>query len=182
MARSPSFPLLFDRDAERLTIEDVAWQIFEDTETVDVLQAVNFREETVVYEVTSVPKPFGGVQWYLVCPITKKRARILYRFNLEHSGLYAHRSAFKNACYSIQTESKSDRNFTSMRKAESKLQRAAIRRHSKVKYRGRLTQHFDSAKRRYEILAKRVQVHNSLVLNREAKIPACLRRRFDRYL
>jgi len=173
---------LFDRDAERLAIADVAWQISEDSTFIEVLHLIDVRVENVVYEVTSVPKPFGGVQWYFICPTTGKRARVLYRFYGQNGGLFGHRSAFPNACHASQTEAKSDRVFTSMRKADHKLQRAAIKRNAKIKYRGRLTRHLDSAKRRYELLSQRVNVNNSPVLNRESRVLACLRRRFDRLL
>jgi len=69
----------------------------------------DYGEKPISYRVQldSVPKHFGGREWYFLCPATGKRCRILY-------GIGAHflsRNAYPSAMYSSQTQSKRWRDF-----------------------------------------------------------------------
>lgn len=151
MAKWSTNPKLFEQCSERLTIDDVTDQLFDDdTFTVRVECGLKHQRFYRDYEVTQVPKPFGGYQWYLVCPITGKRARILYRFGDQVGGLFAHRSAFPKAFYSSQIESKSDRVFSARNKASWKCRKLVNRPHAKLEYGGRRTRRFAAAVSRYE--------------------------------
>ncbi len=169
MAKSATYPLLFDRNATQLSINDVYWQLYDDAEAVSIRCVIDNETVYRAYYVTKVAKPFGGFQWYLVCPITGKRANKLYRFGNLFGGLFAHRTAFRNACYSIQTESKSDRIYTSMHKAKRKYETLVSKPYAKLEYGDQLTRRYDAVAKRYEYTVQQVHAAFSSFLDRQSK-------------
>lgn len=64
-----------------------------------------YEGENICYkvELVSIPSNLGkGKVWYFLCPVTKKRCRILYLIQ----GYFLHREAFGGCMYSKQTSSK----------------------------------------------------------------------------
>lgn len=56
----------------------------------------------ILYFTTIVSNLKKGLIWYFICPVTKKRCRILYLVD----GYFLHRDAFENCMYETQTRSK----------------------------------------------------------------------------
>jgi hypothetical protein len=150
MPKPPTYPRLLDHDAVKIDVSDLGRiQSSKDASPlleVHIKSVLDGKECSQTLSLIGVPKPFGGLQYYFVCPITGKRCRKLYRFGDAHGGRFAHRDAFTNACYSIQTLSKADRTFATKHRAENALNRRGL----KKVYRGKPT-------RRYSVLSRRLQ-------------------------
>ena len=69
----------------------------------------NYGDKPVNYRVQleSIPKHFGGYDWYFICPATQRRCKTLYGL----SEMFLSRHAYPSAMYSKQTESKLMRDF-----------------------------------------------------------------------
>ena len=89
----------------------ISFEIDTTDESPFVILDYSFQGEPRKYKVglVTIPANIGkGEIWYLVCPVTKKRCRVLYSID----GYFLHRQAFKGCMYKIQTESKADRQTT----------------------------------------------------------------------
>lgn len=85
---------------------------------------------------SNLGKP-GGI-WYIICPVTQKRCRILY----SNGKRFVSRHALGNTLYDSQTSSKSYRSIVSLLKPSIELDKACsefYKRYSKRHYRGKLT-------------------------------------------
>lgn len=92
-------------------IGSISFEIDTTGESPFVILDYSFNDEPRKYKVglVTIPANIGkGVIWYFVCPVTKKRCRVLYSID----GYFLHRQAFKGCMYKIQTESKNDRQTT----------------------------------------------------------------------
>ena len=70
-----------------------------------------FDGKPIKYKIgfVSAPSNLGkGEVWYFLCPVTKKRCRVLYLIG----GYFLHRGAFGHSMYECQTQSKSSRQIT----------------------------------------------------------------------
>jgi hypothetical protein len=98
----------------------------------------HYFERPINYRVKleSIPKHFGGCEWYFVCPATGKRCRTLYGIG----ELFLSRFAFPSAMYRIQTESKRTR---AMLKPFRSLERNFLTKpYARTIYNYRLTKRF----------------------------------------
>lgn len=86
----------------------------------------------------SIPKHFGGYEWYLICPATGKRCRTLYGIGK----YFLSRAAYPYAMYSSQTESKQTRNFLMALRCLDLESNFRSKRHARTMYRGKLTKRF----------------------------------------
>ncbi len=150
MPKPPTNPDLFDRHAFRLTIRDLAGlerlKQRGGRAKVQISGEIGGESCRQTLELVTVPMPYGGRRVYFVCSVTGKRCRTLYRFSHRLGGRFAHREAFPDACYSIQTLSKTDRIFATKRRTEAAIGKAGL----KASYAGRPTRRFSTLTRRLE--------------------------------
>lgn len=99
-----------------------------------------YGDKPVSYRVQleSIPKHFGGCEWYFICPATGKRCKKLYGID-EH---FLSRFAYPSAMYSGQTESRHSRQmFKAFRCLD--LQRDYLsKRHARTTYNGNPTKRY----------------------------------------
>lgn len=96
--------------------------------------------EMISYRVRleSIPKHFGGCEWYFICPATGKRCRTLYGI-----GKYFYsRYAYPSAMYSDQTKSKHWRGFSTAFRCLYLESDYRSKRHARTTYKGELTKRF----------------------------------------
>ena len=94
---------------------------------------VNYR-----LQLESIPKHFGGCEWYFICPATGKRCRTLYLIG----GKFLSRFAYPSAMYSAQTESKYCREmFKAFRYLDLESDFLG-KRHARTTYNGKLTKRY----------------------------------------
>lgn len=89
-------------------------------------------------QLESIPKHFGGQEWYFICPATGKRCRTLYQIGK----YFLSRSAYPYAMYSSQTESKQTRNFLKAFRSLDLESNFRSKRHARTMYKGKLTKRF----------------------------------------
>lgn len=96
--------------------------------------------EAISYRVRleSIPKHFGGCEWYFICPATGKRCRTLYGI-----GKYFYsRHAYPSAMYSSQTASENVREMEKVYRSLDLREDYLEKRHSRTIYKGKLTKRF----------------------------------------
>lgn len=103
----------------------------------------NYGDKPISYRVRleSLPKHFGGCEWYFICPATGKRCRVLYGIG----EYFLSRSAYPSAMYSQQTESKRARNMHKLFGciwAESDF---FDKKYVRTTYKGKLTKRYSRA-------------------------------------
>lgn len=86
----------------------------------------------------SIPKHFGGCEWYFICPVTARRCRSLYLIG----GYFFSRAAYPSAMYSSQTESKHTRGMLRAFRCLDLQSDFLSRRHTRTTYRGKLTKRY----------------------------------------
>lgn len=93
-------------------------------------------------DIVSVPSNLGkGEVLYFLCPVTKKRCRILYSVG----GYFLHRKAFKGCMYDCQTVSKKYRELNKLFIPEYKIDKLYSeknKKHFKKTYAGRPTKRY----------------------------------------
>lgn len=96
--------------------------------------------EQISYRVRleSLPKHFGGCEWYFICPITGKRCRKLYGIGK----YFLSRFAYPSAMYSDQTKSKRYRNFSKAFGCLDLQRNFLNKRYARTMYKGKLTKRF----------------------------------------
>lgn len=94
---------------------------------------VNYR-----VQLESIPKHFGGCEWYFICPATNKRCRTLYGIG----EYFLSRFAYPSAMYSSQTESKQTRNFLKAFRCLDLRREYLDKRHTRTTYDGNLTKRY----------------------------------------
>ena len=100
----------------------------------------NYGDKPMYYRVRleSIPKHFGGCEWYFICPATRRRCRTLYGIG----EYFCSRFAYPSAMYSTQTESKIARSFLKAFRC-LELQREYLgKRHTRTTYKGKLTKRY----------------------------------------
>ena len=90
-------------------------------------------------QLESIPKHFGGNEWYFICPATGKRCRTLYGIGK----YFLSRSAYPSAMYTSQTESKHTRNFLKAFRSLDLESNFRNMRYSRTMYNGKLTKRFE---------------------------------------
>jgi hypothetical protein len=100
----------------------------------------NYGEKPISYRVRleSVPKHFGGCEWYFICPATGQRCRTLYGIG----ELFLSRYAYPSAMYSNQTEGKRWRGLARAMGFLDLESKHLKKRHSRTTYRGNLTKRY----------------------------------------
>jgi len=128
MPKPNTHPYLFDLHAVALRTRDVVGVRFsERSQSVRITGEINGHSICQVVSIVWLPVHLGGFRFYFICPITGRRCATLYRFSNRHGGLFAHRDAFPDACYSIQTLSGLDRAIARRKNAESRLNQSGLR-------------------------------------------------------
>ena len=89
-------------------------------------------------QLESVPKHFGGCEWYFICPATGKPCRTLYGIGER----FLSRSAYPDAMYRSQTESKSTREFLKPFKSYKSLREESNEKQIRKTYKGKLTKRY----------------------------------------
>ncbi len=115
----------------------------------------NYGDKPISYRVQleSIPKHFGGCEWYFICPATRKRCRTLYGIG----EMFLSRFAYPSGMYSAQTESKHSREMLKTFRCLDLRRDFLGRRHARTSYNGNLT-------RRYRrILAKEDSFNPSVI-------------------
>lgn len=100
----------------------------------------NYGDTPINYRVglESIPKHFGGCEWYFICPATGKRCRTLYGIG----EMFLSRFAYPSAMYSKQTESKNTRDMLNLLRCLD-LQRDYLnKRYTRTMYKGKFTKRF----------------------------------------
>lgn len=125
--RQVTFPYYFTRGSIGLTVNLPERYIDFDYE---------YGETPIHYRVPleSIPKHFGGCEWYFICPETNRRCRKLYRIG-EH---FLSRFAFPSARYSIQTYSKKVSGMSRV----LRLSEFMVKPYAKRRYKGKLTKRY----------------------------------------
>jgi len=168
MAKTPSFPILYDYTF-KIEIADLKkWEHFKTNKISSIcfswanerlkvqLESHTLRPEPfielsywynrqkVYYQVklVSVPSNLGiGKVWFFCCPITNKKCRKLYFIG----GYFLHREAFQDAMYEKQTESKAyrelEKTYGSVFKIEE-LQEQIHSKYFKTHYAGKPTKRY----------------------------------------
>jgi len=97
----------------------------------------NYGDKPISYRVQleSIPKHFGGCEWYFICPATGKRCRTLYGIG----ELFLSRFAYPSAMYSTQTESKRSREMLKAIRCLDLQNDYLKKRHTRTTYNGRIT-------------------------------------------
>lgn len=100
----------------------------------------NYGDKPICYRVRleSLPKHFGGCEWYFICPATGKRCRTLYGIGK----YFLSRSAYPLAMYSSQTVSKRARDFLKTFRSLVLERNFHSKRYARKMYRGKLTKRF----------------------------------------
>lgn len=94
---------------------------------------INYR-----VQLESIPKHFGGCDWYFICPATQMRCKTLYLL----SDMFLSRHAYPSAMYSSQTESKNMRGMLQAYRCLD-LQRVYLSTpYARTMYNGMLTKRF----------------------------------------
>jgi hypothetical protein len=96
-------------------------------------KAINYR-----VQLESIPKHFGGCEWYFLCPATGKRCRTLYGIG----EMFLSRFAYPSAMYSKHTDSKLTRNFSKAFRCLDLQREYLSKRHIRTSYNGRLTKRY----------------------------------------
>lgn len=101
----------------------------------------NYGDKPVSYrvELVSIPKHFGGVEWYFICPATGKRSRTLYGL----SERFLSRFAYPSAMYSKQTKSKRWRAIGTLFEILW-IETPFEKKYSRTHYKGKPTKRFKS--------------------------------------
>jgi len=96
--------------------------------------------ELISYRVRleSLPKHFGGCEWYFICPATGKRCRNLYGIG----EYFLSRFAYPSAMYSKQTESKRTREMLKVFRCIDLQDDYLNKRHARTTYKGHLTKRY----------------------------------------
>ncbi|HEY8382002.1 MAG TPA: hypothetical protein VIL09_07630 [Microvirga sp.] len=82
--------------------------------------AIEHRGGHQAFRLEASPRHFGGLQWYVVCPRTWKRVRVLYRPN--GATLFASRHAWgRRAAYASQFLTPIDRAWRTKAKVKARL-------------------------------------------------------------
>lgn len=165
MPKFPTFPSCFD-EVKRVTITDLKIMGYlrpdaivrgiyrwtrngEPSGSVTIVASLpdryieleyNHGEKPISYRVwlESVPKHFGGCEWYFVCPATGKRCRTLYGIG----DRFLSRSAYPYAMYSSQTESKQMRAMLKALRCLELQSSHRGKRHARTTYNGKITKRF----------------------------------------
>jgi len=74
---------------------------------------------TQFVSVQGVPKPYGGQQWYFLCPVTLKRVSVLWR--PYGARKFASRPAYGNAAYTTQFLDPYQRGWRTLRRVAKRL-------------------------------------------------------------
>lgn len=100
----------------------------------------NYGDKPINYRVQleSIPKHFGGCEWYFICPATGKRCRTLYGIG----EMFLSRFAYPSAMYSKQTENKPSRELLNALRCLDLRQEYLSKRHARTTYKGKLTKRF----------------------------------------
>jgi len=100
----------------------------------------NYGDKPINYRVRleSIPKHFGGSEWYFVCPATGKRCRTLYGIG----EYFLSRFAYPSAMYSKQTESKRFRELFKAFGCPYLELDYLSKRHARTTYNGNLTKRY----------------------------------------
>ncbi len=100
----------------------------------------NYGDKPISYRIQleSIPKHFGGCEWYFICPATGKRCRTLYGIG----ELFLSRFAYPSAMYSSQTQSKRWRGLSNAMSCLDLERDHLNKRHSRTTYRGNLTKRY----------------------------------------
>jgi len=100
----------------------------------------NYGDKPVSYRVQleSIPKHFGGCEWYFICPATGKRCRTLYGIG----ELFLSRFAYPSAMYSKQTESKHWRDLSKIFELDALTDEFFSRPYARTTYKGKLTKRY----------------------------------------
>lgn len=100
----------------------------------------NYGDKPISYRVglESIPKHFGGCEWYFICPATGKRCRTLYGIG----EMFLSRFAYPSAMYSTQTESKHTREFLKALRCLDLQREHLVTRHARTTYKGKLTKRY----------------------------------------
>jgi hypothetical protein len=169
MAKSPTFPTLFDEvlqvpiiklkelgylKPDRVLTGTLHWsrngkEIATISITVNMIACYveldyNYNKEPRKYciNLVSLPSNIGkGERWYFVCPSTKKRCMKLYLVG----GYFLHREAFKGCMYKKQTKGKAYREQMKMIDAvfgTGKLYKQLHQKHFKPSYAGKPTKRY----------------------------------------
>jgi len=95
-----------------------------------------YGETPIHYRVRleSIPKHFGGCEWYFICPETNRRCRKLYGIGER----FLSRFAFPSARYSIQTYSKKVSGMSRV----LRLSEFMVKPYAKRMYKGKLTKRY----------------------------------------
>lgn len=99
-----------------------------------------YGEKPILYRVRleSIPKHFGGCEWYFLCPATGKRCKKLYGIG----EYFLSRFAYPSAMYSTQIEGKNFRQVIGTFRALDRSKEFSMRRHARTTYKGKLTKRF----------------------------------------
>lgn len=100
----------------------------------------NYGEKPIRYRVRleAVPKHFGGLEWYFICPTTLKRCKKLYGIG----EYFLSRYAYPSAMYSRQRESNTYRRLFSTYHLMRQIEDHLNKRHARTSYNGNLTKRF----------------------------------------
>lgn len=118
----------------------------------------NYGDKPINYRVQleSLPKHFGGCEWYFICPATGKRCRTLYGIG----EMFLSRFAYPTAMYSKQIESKTNRDLFNVFRCLDLRQKYLDKRHARTTYKGKLTKRFR------RILEKESELSSSAFIKR----------------
>lgn len=100
----------------------------------------NYGDKPINYrvQIESIPKHFGGCEWYFLCPATGKRCRTLYDLGER----FLSRFAYPYAMYDKQMESKQCREMLKAFKCLDLQREFLTKRHSRTSYNGKLTKRY----------------------------------------
>jgi len=162
MPKPTTFPTFFE-DTKQLTIADLKrlgylrpghsvcsvlnWgsgggsqgsiQVTASVDECFVYLAYEYNERPVRYRIPleSVPRHFGGCEWYFICPATGRRCRKLYQIG----EYFLSRFAFPSAMYREQAASRSNRSLYAAMRTIDLHSKFFDRRCVHTKYRGKPT-------------------------------------------
>ncbi len=100
----------------------------------------NYGGKPISYRVQleSIPKHFGGREWFFICPATGRRCRTLYGIGER----FLSRFAYPYAMYSSQTESKQMRAMLKAWRCLELQSNHRGKRHARTTYNGKITKRF----------------------------------------